>query len=262
MARITLPGEQVGTYSIAGLFFVDGVTEVDELSAKQAYLLGVLMGAELPDDLQVHDVPPAEQDVPAAPPEEQGPARSSADDLSAYAAGVSLTDIVAEPQDPPQADTAAPETDDQANVVPTVPDVEPAPETGTDAPADEQTDEGTGEESTPVDAQPDGTTSELSADGTDISDTVTTAPEFVPPAQDPIDADVPAPVIGEAEDGSTTTEAAVQPDAPAEDTTPAAADPVVAAAATDTVDPGAVDGGTAPAGADVSGSTDTAATGA
>lgn len=219
MARITLPGEQRGTYSIAGLFFVDGSTEVDELSAKQAYLLGVLMGADLPDDVHVHDVAPAEQDLPTPEPEPQAPARSSADDLSAYAAGVSLTEVAADPQDAPQADVAAPETDDQVNLAPTVPDVTEAPE----APAEDVT--------------PEAATDEASI-------------EDVPPAPEPIEADAPAPVIGEAEDGSTTTESAIEPD------------PVADAAATDTVDPGTVSGGTAPAGADVTGSTDTAATGA
>lgn len=139
MAKITLDGEAYGDYSIAGLHFHNGQTDVDVLTVKQAYLLRAL-GGKIDGDVQIL-TPPAFQDETAPTPEASSPAHSTADDLAALGSDPtwdSIGDQVdAEPQLEDVEDAGL--ADDQYSVAPTVeqpvtdssldtPEVQPTPE--------------------------------------------------------------------------------------------------------------------------------------
>lgn len=240
MAKITLDGDGYGDYSIAGLQFHDGQTEVDVLTVKQAYLLHTL-GAKVDGDVQIL-TPPAFQDETAPEPEPAAPAHSSADDLAAIGTDGSWDSIgdqvTAEPELEPVEEAGL--ADDQYSVSPAVeepatdpaldtPEVEPTPaptvvETEGDAPTDvtpqpEAPQDGPADAST--DAEPAPVILEPETPAADAADAEPeTAPEEetpealddrIPAATDPIDTDAPAPVISEDPDGSTATEAAVLP---------------------------------------------------
>jgi len=242
MAEIRLPGEQRGTWSIAGLFFTDGVTEAETLTVKQAYLLGVLMGADIPEDVTVKAPTPAADVLPPAPAVAEPP-RSTADDLAAMASGASVSDIAAEPA--PKADPVP--SDASPTVAPPEPQ-EAQDDAGSTPTSDDTTSDPTEPEAVPEDVPAD--------------DPAVSIPDAPAPVDAPAD-ETPEP-ISTSDDGSTITEPAVEPDpitvTPADITEDAPADPVAAAAETDTPVDASTDGGVAPAGADVTGSTDTSAT--